>query len=167
MQRRETRPKAHQANLGALSQIRPRRLEIQCPSIESPDVQFTSVGNPPPIFCKMADRFPSIEDIDAGETEVRSGEPSATEGDFLARERAALGEDADLFATSNDQQQTTAASVEDDDDDLLGGGPDDAIPHHQHQASGDLDGFESSFPEISTQNDVREPQLAGTVAQPL
>ena len=36
--------------------------------------------------------------------------------DFLSRERALLGDDADLFASSNDK----LATVEDDDD-LLGG----------------------------------------------
>jgi hypothetical protein len=95
----------------------------------------------------MADRFPSLEDIDAGETEVRGAAP---EGDFLSRERAALGEDADLFATSNDRQ-ATVATIEDGDDDLLGGG--DAGP--AQTAGEDIDGFERDFPAISTQNEVR------------
>jgi hypothetical protein len=64
--------------------------------------------------------------------------------DFLARERALLGDDADQFATPADN----AATV-DDDDDLLGGG-------HSHQASADheMGGFESSFPAIDTSNEV-------------
>lgn len=67
--------------------------------------------------------------------------------DFLARERAILGDDADQFATPNDR----AAVVEDADDDLLGGGD-----HQQTTAaSEDISGFESSFPAIDTQNEVR------------
>ena len=38
--------------------------------------------------------------------------------DFLARERAALGEDANQFSTPGENN----ATVEDDDNDLLGGG---------------------------------------------
>ncbi|KAG9831051.1 hypothetical protein KCU98_g13371, partial [Aureobasidium melanogenum] len=52
----------------------------------------------------MADKFPSVEDLDSGligdttDNNIDSGmadEPS----DFLARERALLGDDADQFAT--------------------------------------------------------------------
>lgn len=71
--------------------------------------------------------------------------------DFLARERKALGEDADLFSSGNDTRQTT---VEDGDDDLLGG---DFSAAPAHQASGgqdDLDDFESSFPAVDHTNQV-------------
>jgi hypothetical protein len=70
--------------------------------------------------------------------------------DFLARERALLGDDADQFATPADN----AATV-DDDDDLLGGG-------QSYQASSDheMGGFESSFPAIDTSNEVSFPALA-------
>lgn len=62
--------------------------------------------------------------------------------DFLNREKALLGDDADLFASGND----SAAFVDGGADDLLGGG----------QAGGEeVTEFESSFPEINTQNDVR------------
>ena len=99
----------------------------------------------------MADRFPSIEDIGAGDGEIKTD--GAPEGSFLDRERAALGEDADLFATTDDHRATNT-TVEDGDDDLLGG--EDSAPVHQGQSAGDdLDGFESSFPAISTQNEVR------------
>lgn len=60
-----------------------------------------------------------------------------TENDFLARERAALGEDADQFATPQDG---VAEGVEGEDD-LLGGGEASAVDA----------GFESSFPSIETQ----------------
>ena len=98
----------------------------------------------------MADRFPSLDDFDAGQTEARPG--AQTEGSFLEREREVLGEDADLFATTDDRQ-AGAATVEDGDDDLLGGDDED---NRQPQPSGgdDLDGFESSFPAIDTQNQV-------------
>ncbi|KAJ5661793.1 Clathrin light chain [Penicillium maclennaniae] len=49
----------------------------------------------------MADRFPSLEDFSEGQTEVVENNVSADD-DFLARERAALGEDADQFATPQD-----------------------------------------------------------------
>ncbi|KAI7972001.1 hypothetical protein EIK77_003094 [Talaromyces pinophilus] len=96
----------------------------------------------------MADRFPSLEDFNEagclGQTEVVNNNAADTD-DFLARERAALGDDADQFATPNDQ----AATVEDDD--LLGG--DDYVP--QQGGSAEISGFESSFPAIDTQNEVR------------
>jgi hypothetical protein len=68
--------------------------------------------------------------------------PTATSGeDFLSRERAALGDDATLFASGNDN----AAYVEDGDDDLLGGGGGNNEEIHE---------FQSSFPAIDTRNDV-------------
>lgn len=78
-----------------------------------------------------------------GQTEVVNNDAADT-NDFLARERAALGDDADQFATPNDQ----AATVEGDD--LLGG--DDYV---QQGGSAEISGFESSFPAIDTQNEVR------------
>jgi hypothetical protein len=75
---------------------------------------------------------------------VAGGEGSS----FLDRERAALGEDAAQFASPHDTKLST--TVEDaGDDDLLGGGNDDF-----HDA-GEMMGFESSFPEIDSTNDVR------------
>jgi hypothetical protein len=69
-------------------------------------------------------------------------DPMATSGeDFLSRERAALGDDATLFASGNDN----AAYVEDGDDDLLGGGGGNNEEIHE---------FQSSFPAIDTRNDV-------------
>jgi hypothetical protein len=121
----------------------------------------------------MADRFPSLEDIDAGKmsstrvsypvTDIYSGETEArgeaAGGDFLERERAALGADADLFSTSdNTAQLSSLVRVEDgdDDDDLLGGGGDFSAPKAATSGAqdDDLDGFESSFPAIDTTNDV-------------
>ncbi|KAK5452261.1 Clathrin light chain [Exophiala xenobiotica] len=108
----------------------------------------------------MADRFPSIEDIDAGETDVRPD--SAAQGSFLERERALLGEDADLFA-ANDKPGT--ATVEDGDDDLLGGDDGDFTSSAPAQPSSgaqdDLNDFESSFPAIDTRNDNIGP--GGTI----
>ena len=99
------------------------------------------------LYREMADRFPSIEDLDSG------AQPSEapTGGSFLDRERAALGDDADLFASGNEQ----TATVEDGDNDLLGG---DFSEVQQPSAGADadeLDGFESSFPAIDTRNEVR------------
>lgn len=77
-------------------------------------------------------------------------EPVDTNGgedeDFLARERAALGDDANQFAATNDLTTT----VEDADDDLLGGGGDFQASNNEA-----VSGFESSFPAIESQNEVR------------
>ncbi|KAF3760187.1 hypothetical protein M406DRAFT_85703 [Cryphonectria parasitica EP155] len=84
----------------------------------------------------MADRFPSLEDFDSGaQTDIQntSGDPSAD--DFLAREKAILGDDADKFATAED-----SAAFETGDDDLLGGGQ--------------TTEFETAFPDISGPNET-------------
>ncbi|KAF2743285.1 hypothetical protein M011DRAFT_410904 [Sporormia fimetaria CBS 119925] len=106
----------------------------------------------------MADRFPSLDEIDAGQTEAR-GEANfdlvgdATDDDFLTRERAILGDDADQFASPNDK----LASVEDGDDDLLGGSG-----NFQSNAGGEeMMGFESSFPAFDTSNENMAP--GGTI----
>ncbi|KAL1296626.1 hypothetical protein AAFC00_000114 [Neodothiora populina] len=112
----------------------------------------------------MADRFPSLEDIDAGNTEVQgdanfdaleSTEPS----DFLSRERAILGDDADQFSGPADN----SATVQDgDDDDLLGGGDDfQSAPAAQSMGERDMGDFESSFPVIDTGNEAVAP--GGTI----
>ncbi|KAJ5090219.1 Clathrin light chain [Penicillium argentinense] len=84
----------------------------------------------------MADRFPSLEDFSEGQTEVIDN-TGVGQDDFLARERAALGEDADQFATPQD-------NVAGGDDDLLGGGSNDTPAEEIGQ-------FESSFPSMETQ----------------
>ena len=86
-----------------------------------------------------------------GQTEpvdTNGGNGSGDNDDFLARERALLGDDANQFATPNDR--TTSATVEDAEDDLLGGGDD----YQQSANQGDA-GFESSFPALESQNEVR------------
>ncbi|KXJ92778.1 clathrin light chain [Microdochium bolleyi] len=92
----------------------------------------------------MADRFPSLDDFDSGaQTDVKDvGEGSAD--DFLARERALLGDDATQF-TSND-------------DDLLGGGGDGA---EDNTAAAE---FQSNFPEISDSNEQVAP--GGSITGP-
>ncbi|KAH8652472.1 clathrin light chain [Xylariales sp. PMI_506] len=98
----------------------------------------------------MADRFPSLDDFDSGaQTEVKDvGSGSAD--DFLARERALLGDDATQFATSAD-----AAAFEDPSDDLLGGG---GIP-----IGGDAQ-FASQFPDLNSGNEQVAP--GGTITGP-
>lgn len=54
-----------------------------------------------------------------------------------------MGDDADQFATGNDN----SAYVEDGDDDLLGGGGGSG-------GNEEVTEFESSFPAIDTQNEV-------------
>ncbi|CRK37885.1 Clathrin light chain like protein [Verticillium longisporum] len=97
----------------------------------------------------MADRFPSLEDFDSGaQTDVKSPGAGASTDDFLAREKALLGDDADQFATNND-----SAAFEQDDD-LLGGG--DSVGANQQQST-----FESQFPDLAQQNEDVGP--AGTI----
>lgn len=73
------------------------------------------------------------------------GTGSAGADDFLSREKALLGDDANQFSTSNDN----AAFVEDDDDDLLGGGG-----GAQSGGGEEITEFESSFPDLGAQNEV-------------
>lgn len=75
-------------------------------------------------------------------------EGAADGDDFLSRERALLGDDADQFASANDK----LATVEDGDDDLLGGG---GTEFQANVGGEEIMGFESSFPAIDTTNDVR------------
>ncbi|KAI4867760.1 clathrin light chain [Hypoxylon rubiginosum] len=88
----------------------------------------------------MADRFPSLDDFDSGaQTDIKDvGSPSAD--DFLARERALLGDDATQFTTGNE----SAALADPSSDDLLGGGAESAQ-------------FESHFPDINTSNEQVAP----------
>jgi len=60
--------------------------------------------------------------------------------DFLARERAILGDDATQFTTN--------------DDDLLGGGGGDGVADDSTDAAQ----FQNSFPEISNDNEVSHEQ---------
>ena len=66
-----------------------------------------------------------------------SGEPMGD--DFLAREKALLGDDANQFTSTQD-----TAALGDASDDLLGGSG------HNAQAT-----FESQFPDITAQPQVR------------
>lgn len=76
---------------------------------------------------------------DTAQTDAKdAGSPSAD--DFLARERAFLGEEASQFTTSNDDAAFLDAS-----DDLLAGGGD----------SSDAAQFKSQFPDINSGNEVR------------
>jgi ABC-type transporter Mla subunit MlaD len=89
-----------------------------------------------------------------GQTEPVESNGAADTDDFLARERAVLGEDASEFATAQD-----AAATENVDtgDDLLGGA--ESAPAQQ-AAPEEVAGFESSFPAVDTsdvQNEVCAP----------
>ncbi|KAL8940281.1 MAG: hypothetical protein Q9216_002893 [Gyalolechia sp. 2 TL-2023] len=105
----------------------------------------------------MADRFPSLEEFGDGQTEPKSN--GATNGgldgdDFLTRERALLGDDADQFASTNNN----ASTVEDGDDDLLGGG---GNYDGGQEGAEEISEFESSFPAMDTRNDQMGP--GGTI----
>ncbi|KAK4657359.1 Clathrin light chain [Podospora pseudocomata] len=85
----------------------------------------------------MADRFPSLEDFDSGaQTGVQDASEVPTTSNFLEREKAILGDDANQFATVED------AGFDEDDDDLLGGGI---------SATGNNSAaFDSQFPDITS-----------------
>ncbi|KAK4646637.1 Clathrin light chain [Podospora bellae-mahoneyi] len=96
----------------------------------------------------MADRFPSLEDFDSGaQTGVQDASEVPTTSNFLEREKAILGDDANQFATVED------AGFDEDDDDLLGGGI---------SATGNNSAaFDSQFPDITSPNEGLTPP-AGT-----
>ncbi|KAF2725257.1 hypothetical protein K431DRAFT_281209, partial [Polychaeton citri CBS 116435] len=113
----------------------------------------------------MADRFPSLDDFDAGQT-IPQGQSSAEAvdepSDFLARERAALGEDAEQFGPVKDNAATVADALDDDDDDLLGGGGGLSAGANGDAFGGDMGDFESSFPAVETGNEAVGPSGAIT-----
>ncbi|KAG7007826.1 clathrin light chain [Physcia stellaris] len=152
-----------------------QKIEVQARAPKDPDGTFERVGSdeegheylidlyfdsPEQANGTMADRFPSLDDFAAGQTEPKGNGTVDLDGiegddDFLQRERAALGDDANQFASTNDN----AATVEDGDadDDLLGGSYNDA-----GGAGGeDLTDFESSFPSVDTRNEGVAP--GGTI----
>ncbi|KAK3308201.1 clathrin light chain [Chaetomium strumarium] len=86
----------------------------------------------------MADRFPSLEDFDSGaQTDIKDTSDVPSASNFLEREKAILGEDANQFATVED------AGIDDADNDLLGGGV---------SSAGGNAAFESQFPDITSPN---------------
>ncbi|KAK0674083.1 clathrin light chain [Cercophora samala] len=97
----------------------------------------------------MADRFPSLEDFDSGaQTGVQDASEVPTTSNFLEREKAILGDDANQFATVED------AGFDEDDDDLLGGGI---------SASGNNNAaFDSQFPDITSPNEGLTPPAGNT-----
>lgn len=73
---------------------------------------------------------------------------TADDGDFLSRERAALGDDANQFSTPQDN--IPSVSVQDGaDDDLLGGGS-----GQMNGANDSINDFQSSFPPVDPRNEV-------------
>ena len=87
---------------------------------------------------------------ETGDIDVLGGDE-----DFLARERAALGDDADLFTGPGDnamnQSQTNAAE-----EDLLGGDDDFSMVN---AGSAESKQFESSFPAIDIKKNEVLPQI--------
>ncbi|KAH0557022.1 hypothetical protein GP486_005187 [Trichoglossum hirsutum] len=121
----------------------------------------------------MADRFPSIEELTAGQSNLKLNPESSTAGDFLSREQAALGDDARLFASPNDNYKSS--TVEDDTgDDLLGGGS--GIVRVENIHGEEVTEFESAFPSIDHGNErvapggtitgSNEPYLTGRAITP-
>jgi len=68
--------------------------------------------------------------------------------DFLSRERAALGEDANQFSTP--ENNVPSLSVQNGYDDLLG--DDESLRVNGHNE--EMNQFQSSFPSIKTRNEV-------------
>lgn len=74
------------------------------------------------------------------QTDVRDTSDAPSGSNFLEREKAILGADANQFATVED------ADFDDGDDDLLGGGG--------VSSPGNNAAFENQFPDISSPNEV-------------
>ncbi|KAK1770633.1 clathrin light chain [Phialemonium atrogriseum] len=88
----------------------------------------------------MADRFPSLEEFDSGaQTDIKVASDNPSAGDFLAREKAILGDDANQFAAYAEDGEG--------DDDLLGGG----------DGANAGSTFENQFPDIMNQNEAVAP----------
>ncbi|KAL2211909.1 hypothetical protein CC79DRAFT_1285269 [Sarocladium strictum] len=82
----------------------------------------------------MADRFPSLEDFDSGaQTDINNPSAEPSTDDFLAREKAVLGDDAEQFTTSED-----ANAFGEPGGDLMGG-------EDNAQST-----FESQFPDLAS-----------------
>ncbi|CAK7563720.1 MAG: Clathrin light chain [Sporothrix epigloea] len=97
----------------------------------------------------MADRFPSLADFDSGaQTDIKDASLDSTGDDFLARERAVLGDDANQFVTPGDSSAFSPA-----DDNLLGSAEDS---NHLETAQ-----FESSFPDLASQNQNATSTITG------
>ena len=80
----------------------------------------------------MADRFPSLEEFDSGaQTDIKEASADPSADDFLAREKALLGDDANQFASSSD------AAAFADSGDLLG------------ESEAAQSSFESQFPDLT------------------
>lgn len=82
------------------------------------------------------------------QTDIKDSGASPSADDFLAREKALLGEDANQFATADDSAAFNAG-----DDDLLGGGGSGNVISEEST-------FESQFPDLANQNDVRLPMIS-------
>jgi hypothetical protein len=100
-----------------------------------------------------------------GQTTTQGEAPSSSAedpSDFLARERAALGDDAAQFASPSDNVATVADAEDDDDDDLLGGGGGGQTNGNTGGEEMDMMGdFETSFPAVDTANEGVAP--GGTI----
>lgn len=82
----------------------------------------------------------------AAQTDIKDTGAEPSTDDFLAREKALLGDDADQFATGDDAIAFGAG-----DDDLLGGGGSGNVISEEST-------FESQFPDLA-QNEVRHTTL--------
>lgn len=75
----------------------------------------------------------------AAQTDVKDASDAPSASNFLEREKAILGDDANQFATVED------ADFDDGNDDLLGGGV---------SSPGNNAAFENQFPDITSPNEV-------------
>lgn len=85
-------------------------------------------------------RHTALTRLLAVQTDVKDPTAESSADDFLAREKALLGDDADQFKTTED----ATAPVGETNDDLLGGAPD-----ANAQST-----FESQFPDITAEQPV-------------
>lgn len=89
--------------------------------------------------------------LSAAQTDVKDTNIEASSDDFLARERAILGDDANQFTTPGDSAAFEASGG---DDNLLGGD------------SAETAQFESSFPDLAAQEQVSSPSCPLGIRHP-
>ncbi|CCU81650.1 Putative Clathrin light chain [Blumeria hordei DH14] len=106
----------------------------------------------------MADRFPSLEEFDSGvhpEVQDLATFETADVDDFLSREKALLGDDADQFTSGQ-------GNIE-----FLSDGPPELLYEEPHQNEDEaVIKFESSFPDIDSRNQNATSGVAASTYQP-
>ena len=87
-----------------------------------------------------------------GDSHLDLDPTNSSDADFLTREKAALGADADFFTSADDNLHASGTIQDEDEEDLLGGG--DATGGGNGGGQTGMSDFHSSFPAIDSGNSV-------------